>query len=746
MVIKKISLVMISLMAIITFSSSVYADIWMKHVNSNKADEILGSDSEVWVRIEGGGLVRWDISTGKYNRYYETKGLPSSYINEMFYDDDGRLYILESLKNIYRFENSKFVYITSTPSSIDIICFANDKIMADTNNSNNTGIIIWDGESWQTNSDFASYSIYCIKGDHNGGLWVSGVYEKSGVIVFYKNGQKTTYTMEQVRGNNDFSGDPITNNIYIDPEGIVWVCLNGGVAWFDGQVWRQHFWNYQKYGYSKSITKDTNGIIYAVDNNNGLYSFDGENWTKITLYDDSKVLWVERNPNNGLWVGTTESLESFIDNKRKPYKIENLLPINNDIPVLKIDNDGNLWCGDNSGDLTIFHKDTWFSFRGTQLSSTDFGDPGPMKTIYFSDLSGIWIGFFNNVFRYNGNIWLNYFDPLVSEIGMGFQSITESSTHDIWIGTFGFQKTGLAKWKDNSWEFSHPSVTFAGAKDMAFDHEGNLWVVSQHVIWRLVNDEWSVLNGSNTPFLQNIYTVCMKIMSTGEIWVGGTGGIIVFSGDEAVRAYKLEDGLPLTPDDSQTYIFDIEEAPDNSIWVLAKDGLAVFTGSGFKSFYADTAGMNTGGTNMAIDSSGKIFMVSLFGNSSGLTEFTPTSVTLKMSLFADQIAYKAGDKLNISLMVNNYGPDETGDLYFVMLAPDGNIYSGLDWSQGLHPAASNIIIPADYSLPVTKLLNLTLPSTTPQITQPGKYYFAIALADTGTTYLRSKAIITINVQ
>jgi ligand-binding sensor domain-containing protein len=750
--IKKKILILIFLFTITSLSSSLYADIWMKHVNSNYADEILSSDSEVWVRINRGGVVRWDISTGEYNRYYETRGLPSNNINEMFYDDEGRFYILESSKNIYRFENGKFIYLTSTPSSLYSICFADGKIIADTNNSKYIGIIRWDGESWQTNSDFASYSIYCIKGDRNGGLWVSGVYEKSGVIVYYKNSQKTTYTMEQVRGNNDFSGDPITKNIYIDPEGIVWLCLNGGVAWFDGQVWRQHYWNNQKIGYSKNITMDTNGIIYAVDNNNGLYSLDGENWIRITQYDGSKILWIENNPNGGLWVGTIDCLESFIENERNPFKIDNLLPINNTISNLCIDKDGNLWCGDNSGDLAILHKETWLSFRGTQLAGTDFGDPGSMNTIYFSETFGIWIGFLYNVFRYDGNIWMNYFNPLVGEIGMGFNSITESPTHEIWIGTYGFAINGLAKWKDKTWEFYHPEVPdpivkYGGARDMAFDHEGNLWIVSNG-IWKFANDEWSVIKSLDTPLLKNIMPKSIKVMSNGDIWAGGDNGIVVFSGNEAIKAYTKEDGLPLSDngDNAQTFVVDIEEAPDHSIWVLALVGLAAFTGSDFKTYYKDSAGLNTGGWKMAIDSSGRIFTVSILSKSSGITEFIPTSVTLKMSLFADQIAYKAGDKLNISLMVNNYGPDETGDLYFVMLTPDGNFYSGLDWFQGLHPATSNFTIPSDFSLPLTKLLSLTLPSATPPISQPGKYYFMIALADTGTTYLRSKAIVTVNMQ
>jgi len=80
-----------------------------------------------------------------------------------------------------------------------------------------------------------------------------------------------------------------------------------------------------------------------------------------------------------------------------------------------------------------------------------------------------------------------------------------------------------------------------------------------------------------------------------------------------------------------------------------------------------------------------------------------------------------------------------------MMAPDGTLYSALDWSVGARPVASNMTIPEGFGMPMIQAINVTLPAASPPISMPGKYYFAIGLADTGTTYFRSKAITSIDV-
>jgi ligand-binding sensor domain-containing protein len=750
---KKITTSFLAILTLISFSTITYCDVWMRHINSNHADQLLGNDKEIWVRPNGGGLTRWDITSMKYERFYDANnGLPSSDIMNMVYDDEGRLIILESYSNILRFENGKFESLTEVPNAPDTICFANGKLYAGFPYDSYKGLSYFNGTDWIAIPEFSTYEVYGIAGDHQGGLWVSESLREGDIytpsLIYYKDGLLTFYSAKEVTGSTDTGFNSlIANKMIVDSDGIVWASLSAGIAWFDGVKWQHYSWMDEiKEGippYPKNVVRDNEEIVWMADGNGGLRQFDGENWSKVSEYEDSKVLSVENNPDGGIWVGTEISLELFKGTERTPYLIENLLPISNYISAVDIDPDGRLWFGDGHGDLAMLDQKNWRVFHGTQITGLTMYKPGGLKDLLMSNFSGIWASFFYDVLNYKGNTWVSYADDLQEMPEFG--TIKEAPDGSVWIASSPFHN-GIAHRGGSNWE-----ILFApssGVDDMTFDSKGKLWLASGNSGKILTWDgkDWTlVLDQKDFP--DTVFQpTALTVLKDDTIWIGTTIGVLVLQDGVLIDSFDVNDGLPfkIDPRTGDKYIGvvrAIKQAPDDSIWVLTDYGLSIYDGSRFRA-YTDFFTADVVVSDLAIRSDGRIFSVS----DTGILEFIPTSVTLKMSLFADQIAYKAGDKLNISLMVNNYGPDETGDLYFVMLAPDGNLYSGLDWSRGLHPAASNITIPANYSLPVTKLLNLTLPSTTPPISQPGKYYFAIALSDTGTTYLRSKAIITIDVK
>jgi streptogramin lyase len=721
------------------------ADIWEHYVNSNHCDQLLGNDHELWVQTEGGGLTRWDLATMQPARYYDTAGLPSSDINGITYDNEGKLIALESQKKFYRFDDGTFKLFANTDIDVQSFVFSKTGLLISQSPYTNKGIYRWDGSRWIAIPELSDYNVYYMVVDKKGDLWA---YSLNTVRLFVHDvdGQLTTYSWEEVTGepdNIDLMRE--CHGIDLDNTGVIWVKFRGGVAWFDGNEWKRHFWIENPTlttPYIHSVIRDADGIVWVAAGKDTLLRYDGESWTFVKEYENTEVLSLSSASDGKLWIGTSEGLEHFDGIERKSYSIENLMPVSNLISALDISSDGDLWCGDLYGDLASLHRSTWKKFHGSQITSTDFKHPGGLNVLKVSKSKGIWAGFLWDLLRYDGNLWISYRSDLVDIMGYNFTIICESENGDIWVGT----DNGYAKFDGESWTTDYPEgilnehIPF---RSMTSDIYGNLWVISSYVLMVKSDDGWKIIDlYLDYPEYYQCYAKTVTAMSDGTVWVGGNYGIIVLSDLLPVKYFTADDGIPEDPNnDNMISISSIKQSPDGSIWILNPYGLTNYDGVNFKVYKPDFWGDDLWSNQMAIDSSGRIFLSSVLG----LFEFTPSSLTLKMSLFADQIMYKAGDKLNISLMVNNYGPDETGDLYFVMLAPDGNFYSGLDWSRGLHPAASNLTIPANFSLPVTKLLNLTLPSTTPSISQPGKYYFAIALADTGTTYLRSKAIITVNV-
>jgi len=720
---------------------ALHADIWKRHVNSNRCDQLLGNSEELWVRSEGGGLTRWDVSTGDYTRYFDTKGLPSSQISDMTFDDEGRLIILESNHNIFRDENGGFTLITETPVVLNMLTFTGGELIG--GYSNNNYMQRWDGENWSEIPGFSEFTqIRSICGDQKGGFWASTEIregmERTCSMIYYKDGMMTSYSADEVTGGKDV--DLITLNIVVDSDGIVWACLRGGVAWFDGSSWQQYYWDVGSEDispFTKNVVKDNEGFIWVADGHGDLRRFDGENYLKVPEFEDSEVLWVENKPGGGIWVGTTDSLELFNGSVSTPYFIDNLLPISNYLNAVDIDPDGNLWCGDRDGALAMLERNNWKQFHGTDITGSSWGDPGALQNLRMSNFSGIWTVFDFEVLNYRDNIWVSYAEEL--EPISPFKAIEEGPDGSIWVASrYG---SGLARFDGSEWETFY--VPFSNINDMAFDKDGNLWVVTQNslVVW---DGEEGTVVLTDRDFETSFQPEVITIMNDGSVWIGGPGFLLVLYDYEMIHYFDAENGYPIQLTDGtwEMGINAIEQTWNGSIWVLGKYGLAHYDGTNFRAYSNNNTGLMTGGKDLAIDSSGRLFIV----GTSGLTEFTPTSVTLKMNLFADKVMYDAGDELTLSLMVNNYGPDETGDLYFVMVSPEGKVYSAPEWSESVHPAASGITIPEGFRMPMMPVLTLSLPSEAPPISAPGQYLFAVALADSGTIYFRAKAIATIEVQ
>jgi len=724
------------------------ADIWKIHVNSNRCDQLLGNEKELWVRSMGGGLVRWDLTTGEYTRYY-TRGLPTNSINGMCYDDECRLLIIESEENFLRYEKGVFNQITSL-RYCESFTYYDGFLYA----SSDKGLFKWDGEKWEEIPQLSDYEIREISPAPDGSLWMATAASSPAdpvqldpMVLNYKDGILIFFTREGVGGPKYYDSGFGFSEIYVDSSGTVWVGLKGGIAWYDGNSWRQFYWvDELKFltPYTAGIVEDKDGIIWVAGGKDGLIRFSGEEGTLVEAYKDENVLSVESAPVGGLWVGTPDCLEHFDGSQRKPYKIANLLPINNFIADIDLSPKGVIWCGDNYGDLALFERNSWKAFHGAQISSTGFETLGQLNAIKISENSGVWTIFDRDVLNYVGNIWIDHYDPLVPEMGIFFESIAEAPNGDIWIGN---QKDKLARWDGSKWEFflikSEDPIPSGSARDMTFDQEENLWVVDGNGVWVWNGKEWFCYFELDYPELKRLYPVTIKAMSDGTIWVGGQYGILIFSDWKIIRKFTGEDGLP-----SNSYggigIVDIEEAPDGTVWLLSDvSGLIHFNGTRFSVRYHNLGkDLFSGYKSFKIDRSGRSFIAS----SCGITEFIPTSVTLKMNLFADKVMYDAGDELTLSLMVNNYGPDETGDLYFVMVSPEGKVYSAPEWSESVHPAASDITIPEGFRMPMMPVLTLRLPSGAPPISAPGQYLFAVALADPSTTYFRNKTVTTIEVK
>jgi len=94
---------------------------------------------------------------------------------------------------------------------------------------------------------------------------------------------------------------------------------------------------------------------------------------------------------------------------------------------------------------------------------------------------------------------------------------------------------------------------------------------------------------------------------------------------------------------------------------------------------------------------------------------------------------KTGQEVRIMMTLCSYKEKSVAvDAYFVMLDPQGIIYSGMDWNEGIRPAIRGLTLPAGLELYGQTILEFAAPNEKPPITPPGSYTFAMALFKTGT--------------
>jgi hypothetical protein len=101
-----------------------------------------------------------------------------------------------------------------------------------------------------------------------------------------------------------------------------------------------------------------------------------------------------------------------------------------------------------------------------------------------------------------------------------------------------------------------------------------------------------------------------------------------------------------------------------------------------------------------------------------------------------------GNDVKIIVDFRTFPISVNADLYFVMVNPQGTIYLGLAWNEGIFPALRNLTLPPDTNLFDITLCEFTIPSQKPLVSALGKYTFAMGAFKSGTAESLSNIAIT----
>ncbi len=534
---------------------------WIQYSNGNQINDMAIAGKYLWAATSG-GVVRWDISTGSYEKYTTEHGL---------------------------IHNS----ITT------IVALGEDDLLF---GAWKGGISQFDGQAWtrysiEGSSEYSQYinhiQAMTMDAAHNLAIGTS-----SGLLRF--DGQLwRIYTKENGLPQND------VRSVAIDDGGGIWVGTSSGAGYFDGQGWRL-------YTRADGLADDMVHAI-AIDDQGGLWfgteggvsRFDGQGWTIYNTGDGlvhNSVQAIAIDPEGRLWFGTAGGVSCFDRGEWTTYARESGL-VDNDVQAIAVNDQGGLWFG-TSGGLSYFGKGDWTTYRtedsliGNLVLSTAVDGRG-----------ALWFGTDRGVNRLAGGSWETY----TSADGLApgrVESILVDGKGSLWFGTEG----GVSRFDGRGWTTftQEDGLVNNHVKAIAVDAANHLWFGTADGVSRFDGQYWTTYT-ADTEGLVGDDVSCITIDADGDLWIGTSfSGVSYYDPDgKSWTTYTRSDGL--ASDSILSAVVDHE----NRLWFGTDDGLSCFDGNKWVTYHVKDGLAGRAVHSIVIDSQGVLWL----GTNGGVSRF-----------------------------------------------------------------------------------------------------------------------------
>lgn len=475
---KKINIFL--LLFFISFLTKAQGPEWINLTNGDKVFSILSSGNNLWIGTDG-GLVKLNKETEDLTFFNRANAnLPDNHIRALALDSSGYLWIGTQYEGFGKFDgNLCQVYNTrNSPLPFDQW---NMEIEVDTEGKIWIGslkyLVKFNGTNWVSyetgNPLSAYYSINDIFFDRNGSEWIAASW---GVGRF--NGDSVI--VEDIEGLNN---DAIV--IQEDKKNHIWVGTQwNGLFQYDGTNWT-------KYDTSNSEIPSNNlyDMKFDKDGNlwmatgNGLVKFDGSNFIVFNTVNSgllqNEILSIEIDEKGIIWLGFFNyGLMKFDGINWEKYNLSNSILPSNAVYAIEFDDKDNIWFGTGGNALINYNRNKWISYDSSNCEL--------LNTIYslkFDKMGNLWIGYKYNIIEYNGNFWLSKYnnghllnyDSTNSPFSRNLVNCIKTDTYDnLWIGT----AKGLLKFDGTGWtiyNMENTPLTTNLINDIDFDEIGNIW-------------------------------------------------------------------------------------------------------------------------------------------------------------------------------------------------------------------------------------------------------------------------------
>lgn len=498
------------------------------------------------------GLSRFDGVS--WTTYTAAQGLVSDHIWNLIEDRQGNIWVATSLGA------SRFDGITWTTHQPGVWIFV---IHEDRNGviwlgSRGAGLLRLEKGAWSyvtvenTPDALIGNSVFAFGEDRDGGLWVSsGNAQRSGLSRLL-DGTWTTQIADLPNG--------VVTSILQGRDGKLWVTtFNEGLRSFDGENWRIYNRADGLAGelYSCCLAEDPSGALWMGDLSGWVNRFDKGAWKPLApplgteifttgLEDRAGNLWFGLwNAGVGRWDGSGWTVYTVADGLANDFLVGSLL-----------DRDGNVWFTNNG--LSRWDGTAWTRFGPDGFSHAAIG------WIFQDRTGGFWVGTVAGVNRFDGATVL---DTLTIEDGLA----------DDWT-------SGVAEDRDGVLWFATPSG------------------VSRH---DPATGSWRTYTTADGLGADQVRAIVID--SAGVYWFATAAGLTRWDGGTAWYTYTVADGLPAGN------IEWLMAGRDGDLWVQTFAGTCRFDGERFTTFRTERGAPADPVSPLFVDQGGSVWFSSLEG-------------------------------------------------------------------------------------------------------------------------------------
>lgn len=537
----------------LTSFNLLYAQKLSYHSNHQEIKQILSSGDQLFVVINGGGILELSLEGELIKKHTALDGLPSHKVDYLSQNEHGKIY-------------------------------ADLSDVVDT-------FAIYDENTWQYYDGFGALGSFSLIQSPN---FVGLIQATINQLKLRINGEWRTLNyppkepkIRVLKGAVNFSG------VLIENDSLIWVGTENGVLKFENDtISKEYLFLGGNYNSIRQIYKDPRGRIWAFSHyNQDAYYYDKtqDQWLKATeklrTTDDilSDVLFVDQTQQ--FWYtyqaqNREEAYNSYLfsydgyraDSLKIPLVLNERFSDRELIRAINQDKNGAIWLGSNMGYLYKYDGKQWesFSFRDTSSFIIDAGQR--LDIAYVDKAEDIWIFASDGILRinpddltskeYSPKMISNYYSSIIS-----VDDLTEDAQGDLWACT-DLRKRRLLKYNRATDQWSSER---SNNKMIVYDEQNQIYyhLKTNGVLYSIDKDsvetEQKVLDKRKRG--RYLFIQDMLVDQFGMVWIAAEGGLYQIDGEEVTVHVKEK-----APFDN--YIENLLEDQQGRIWAETETGIA----------------------------------------------------------------------------------------------------------------------------------------------------------------------------